>query len=167
VRKLISILLLTCLSLTFAGYHLVFYIQRAALKSEMKAFLKNEKNPAGLAELRFTSDQLIKLEWEDDEEFLFDGKMYDVVSKKKEGNEIIILCFPDEKETNLLNEYQKTHDRNTSHTAIVQLITSQFVLPGNYCLPQPEKIIKKNFAHYSFFLNNPASAIIPHPPDAC
>jgi hypothetical protein len=159
--------LLTFLSLTFAGYHLVFYFQRAALKSEMKAFLKDQKTHKDVVQISFTNEELSQLEWEGDDEFCFQGEMYDVIQKKEDGNKTVILCIPDKRETALLNEYQKTHKRNASHSATVQLFSTQFVLPDDYSLQQPQKSIKKNPVHHSFSLQNGASTVIPRPPDVC
>lgn len=167
MRKLTSILLLTCLSLTFAGYHLVFYIQRAALKSEMKAFLKDQKTHKDVVQISFSAEELKQLEWEGDDEFCFEGEMYDVIQKKEDGNRIVVLCIPDKNETALLNEYQKTHRRNTSNSATAQLFSIHFVLPDNYSLQLPQKNIEKYFAHYFFNLQNLASTVIPPPPDGC
>jgi hypothetical protein len=165
VRKLISILLLTCLFLTFAGYHLVYYFQRAALKSEMKAFLKDQKKHKDVVQISFTDEELNELEWEGDDEFCFQDEMYDVIQKKNAGNKIVIDCIADKKETALLNEYQKTHKRSTSNPTTAQLFSLQFVLPDNYSLQRPQKRIRKYFIQYFFSLKTLASAISSPPPD--
>lgn len=167
MRKLTSILLLTCLSLTFSGYHLIFYLQRAALKSEMKTFLKDQKTHKDVVQINFTNEELSQLEWEGDDEFFFQGEMYDVIQKKNDGNKTVILCIPDKKETALLNEYQKTHKRNTSSSVTAQLFSMQFVLPDNYSLQRPQKSIQKYFGQHFFSLKSLASAIISPPPDVC
>jgi hypothetical protein len=159
--------LLTCFSLTFAGYHLVFYLQRAALKSEMKAFLKDQKTHKDVVQINFTEQELNQLEWEGDDEFFFEGEMYDVIQKKENGNSTTILCVADKKETALLNEYQKTHKRNSSNSAIAQLISIQFVLPDDCPLQQPQKIIETFFIEHHYFLQNLASAVVLPPPDVC
>jgi hypothetical protein len=157
--------LLTCFSLTFAGYHLVFYLQRAALKSEMKAFLRSQETHRDIVQISFTEEELSQLEWEGDDEFFFNGEMYDVIQKKADGNKTIIFCISDKKETALLNEYQKTHKRNTTHSATIQLFSTQFVLPDDCSLQQPQKTIKKYPVHHSFSIQNLASTIIQPPPD--
>jgi hypothetical protein len=91
--------------------------------------------------------------------------MYDVIQKERNGNKTIILCIPDKKETALLKEYQKTHKRNTTQSATVQLFSMQFVLPDDCSLQQPQKTIKKYPVHHSFSIQNLASTIIQPPPD--
>ena len=131
----------------------------------MKAFLKDQKTHKDVVQINFTNEELNQLEWEGDDEFCFQGEMYDVIQKKSDGNKTIILCIPDKKETALLNEYQKTHKQNTSHSATVQLFSVQFVLPNGHSLEQPQKNIEKYLAHYFFSLQNITSTVIPPPPD--
>ncbi|MBO9684581.1 MAG: hypothetical protein J7502_18255 [Flavisolibacter sp.] len=133
----------------------------------MKAFLKDQKTHKDVVQISFTDEELGQLEWEGDDEFCFQGEMYDVIQKERNGNKTIILCIPDKKETALLNEYQRTHKRNVSHSATVQLFSIQFVLPDDCSLQQPQKTIEKYPVHHSFSLQNPASTVILPPPDVC
>ena len=55
--------------------------------------------------------RLSKLEWGDDE-FSYDGKMYDVIEKKAEGDKLIIHCINDKKETELLNKLTDSWKEN-------------------------------------------------------
>lgn len=167
VRKLTSILLLTCLCCTLLGYHLVFHFQLAAVKSEMKAFLQSRKDHKDVVQLSLSSEEFKQLYRENENEFRFKGEMYDVIETKTKGDQIIIRCIPDKKETVLLNEYQKNNNRNSSNSTIIQLITAQFVLPADHSLKPPEKIIKKNFTDHSSSLQNIASTILAPPPDVC
>lgn len=133
----------------------------------MKAFLRSEKNHKDIVAFSFRVQAIQQLEWEDEHEFRYNDEMYDVVEKKAEGNQIIIRCIADKKETALLHEYQKQHKRNSSSTAVVQLITAQFLLPGNYSIKPSEKIIEKVLHYYSTILQSPASTVIAPPPDVC
>jgi hypothetical protein len=113
----------------------------------------------------FTTGELSLMEWEDEEEFCYKGEMYDVVEKTVKGNTTIIRCIPDKKETSLLNEYQKNNKRNSPNSTIVQLITTQFVLPAAH-LPGPtERLVKNYYKHYSAILQNIASTVLLPPPD--
>jgi hypothetical protein len=166
VRKLTSILLLICLGLTILGYHLVFNFQLAAVKSEMKEFLKTQRNNKDVVQI-ILSEENKQVYWEEENEFRFKGEMYDVVEKKQQGNQVIIRCIPDKKETALLNEYQKNNKRNSSNSTIFQLITAQFVLPVDHSLEKPEKIMKRDFIDHSSSLLNNASTVFAPPPDVC
>jgi hypothetical protein len=167
LKKLIAILLFACLCFALLGYHLVFNFQLAAVKSEMKAFLRCQKDSKDVVQMSMGNEEAKQLYWENENEFRYDGKMYDVIEKKIKGNQIVIRCIPDQKETIVLNEYQKNNNRNSSNTTIVQLITAQFVLPVYLSLKQPEKIIKKDFIDHSSSLQNVASTVLLPPPDVC
>lgn len=132
----------------------------------MKFFLKTQKSK-DVVELKLSSEESGKLYWENENEFRFKGEMYDVVEMKPQGNQVIIRCIPDKKETALLNEYQKNSKHNSSNSIIAQLITAQYVIPVGHSLKKPEKIIKKHFINLSFSLQNIISTVLLPPPDVC
>jgi len=133
----------------------------------MKAFLRGEKNHRDVTKISFSKSELELLHWEDEQEFHYNGEMYDVIEKQVNGDKIVILCIADKKETSLLHEYQKNNKHNPFHLIFVQLITAQFILPGACLLKQPEKMIKKTFIDHSFSLQNPVYPVFPPPPDVC
>ena len=149
------------------GYHLIFNFELASVKSEMKAFLQTQKNHKDVVEILLTNEQSKQVDWEDENEFRFNGEMYDVIEKKIVKKQLFIRCVEDRKETALLNEYQKDNKRNSSNSITVQLITAQFILPNDCSLKQPEKIISQNFIHRSSSLQNIASTVLLPPPDVC
>lgn len=133
----------------------------------MKAFLKNQKDHKDVVQLSFKEDESKQLYWEDDQEFSFNGEMYDVIEKKRGGNILIIRCIPDKKETDLLKEYQKQNKHNSSNSTVFQLITTQFVLPVGYLIKPTERQIEIRYQDYSSSLQNIASTVILPPPDVC
>jgi len=149
------------------GYHLVFHVQIAAVKSEMKAFLRNQEDNKDLIQIRFDKKELKQLHWEDEHEFRYQGEMYDVIEMKFQRQTVLIRCIADEKETALLNEYQKNNKRNGTGSFIFQLITAPYLLPNGYLLQPPQKIIKSAFADVSSSLQNPVSAVTQPPPNVC
>ena len=132
----------------------------------MRAFLKTKKHPDAL-NICVTRDECKQLEWEDENEFRYQGQMYDVIEKKIAGAILILHCISDKKETALLLEYQKNTKRHSSTSNIFRLITAQFDLPNKYQLLSPVSMVKKYFSGYSFSLQNPVPAIVPPPPDSC
>lgn len=166
MRKLTSILLLICLCCTWLGYHLLFHVQLSAVKSEMRAFLLKQKDHKDVITFSFTNEELKKLEWEDETEFGYKGEMYDIIEKKTQGNQIVLRCIADTKETALLQDYQKNTRRNTSNSFIAQLITP-FILPLDCSLQKPGRIIKRNFKNFSSSLPSIVSLVASPPPDVC
>jgi hypothetical protein len=149
------------------GYHLIFNHQLSAVKSEMKAFLKSQKDYKDVVQLSLNEKESKQVYWENENEFRYNGEMYDVIEKKIKGSQIVIRCIPDKKETALLNEYQKNNKSNSSNLTLLQLITAPYVLPVDHSMKQPEKIIKKRFINLSSSLQNTASAVLLPPPDVC
>jgi hypothetical protein len=165
VQKLTSIFFLTCLCCGLLGYHLVFHVQLAAVKSEMKAFLRNQQHNKNIVQIRLSTEELKHLHWEDEHEFRYQGKMYDVIEMKSGHGIVLIRCIADEKETALLNEYQKNKKENPSNSLIFQLITAAYILPAHFLVQQPEKIIKLNFRDHSPSLQDPVSVVTQPPPN--
>jgi hypothetical protein len=167
VRKLTSILLLACLCCTWVGYHFVFHVQLSAIKSEMKAFLQNEKNHANAVQISLTMEQCRQLEWENENEFEYKEVMYDLIEKKVSGGQVLLRCIADSKETALLQEFQKNTSRSRSHSLISQLITASFILPHQHLLDRPERTVKNKHTELSAFLAKAYTTVVSPPPDVC
>jgi hypothetical protein len=166
VRKLTSILLLFSLLVLLFGYHLAFYFQIAAVKAEMLASLKNQQNHRDIITFHFNQRLALETEWENEHEFRYNGEMYDVVEKKQKGDQLVIRCIPDKKETTLIKEYQKNNKRNHSNS-FVQLVITQFILPSEYSVKLPQRSIAKSYFNHSYtLLSRPSSIFIP-PPEVC
>jgi len=166
VKKLTSILLLLCLFLVLFGYHLVFYFQVAAAKTEMMAFLKNQEGHKDVVQFCFDNSEAKQLVWEEEHEFRFNGEMYDVVEKEQKDGRLIIRCIADTKETTLIKDYLRNNRRRNS-TAFIQLITIPFVLSFEHAINPPQKIISKNFFEPSYLLTDRSPLILVPPPDVC
>ena len=81
-------------------------------------FLLNDK--------RITS----QLAWESNDEFGFNGEMYDVIEKKTEGNKLTIRCLADKKETVLLkkanDKWRENEKNNKAVNELFQLLQTLF-----------------------------------------
>lgn len=115
------------------GHHLVFHLQQAAIKVEMRKMIRSSLSKAERETFSFSlNDQaaLSKLEWEGGHEFRLNGKMYDVIEKRRENGELSICCISDDKETLLLNRLiddWKENDRsNKIPGQLFQLLQTLF-----------------------------------------
>lgn len=133
----------------------------------MRAYLKGQKEHKDVMQLSLNENEVEQTYWENDHEFRFKGQMYDVIEAKKIGGLVVVRCIPDNKETSLLNEYQKNNRRNTSNSTIIQLITTHYDLPADNLLCQPQRMVKKYYNNYSSSLSTVASTILLPPPDVC
>ena len=166
LKKLASILLLTCLCCSLLGYHVIYFFQIKKAKSEMVSFLKNLKQHKDVVELSFSNDELENTSWENDHEFSYHNKMYDVIEKKTVGDHLLVRCISDDKETQLVKDFQKSNHHRSNET-MIQLITTPFLLPEDQMIKQPERMVNKFFGEHFFFLHQIAASIFIPPPEVC
>ena len=62
---------------------------------------------------------LQKLKWESDNEFSFNGEMYDIIGKKTENGKVVIRCIGDKKETALVDKLKDNWRENERCNKIV------------------------------------------------
>src|SRR5689334_11952871 len=103
MKKIVSSILLLSLFLATVGYHFIFQVKQQNIKEDMEEYLSKE-NIRNAVELRFSLNELSKLKWENDKEFVYNGELYDVVKKKNVNGSLVIQCIKDKKETHLVND---------------------------------------------------------------
>ena len=109
VRKPIIILLLSSFLLQAGGLWLLMYSRQMALKREMKSRLRFNPNQFDQVVFEF---ELVKgepvassFEWEEEEdEFRYNGSIYDVIDKKITGNILQLRCIDDKKEADIIKK---------------------------------------------------------------
>jgi hypothetical protein len=133
VKKFAAIILTCCLLFTLLGYHFIYRIRLAGIKSEMRARLR-APGSREVVILVFNNKEKLKLDWEDDKEIRFENDMYDVIDTVTAGHQLIIKCIPDKKEKDLLVAYQKLHDDAPSpiNTGLVKLMATYFIPATHY-----------------------------------
>lgn len=135
---------------------------------DMKKHINNFQNINTVSELAFDPQEAKQIEWESEDEFRWKGEMYDVVAKTIQGDHLIIHCIPDNKETELVGQYLKASQRNSSEnlpsSSLVKLITSDFLQP-EYSIPElPEASIDKDFKDFTTVIISFDSNILTPPP---
>lgn len=85
------------------GYYAVYIIQHIQVEKEMKAFIKSETGLKNLQQLILTADQYAAVCFIEEDEFIYDEQLYDMILKESSGNRIILYCYSDEKEEQLIN----------------------------------------------------------------
>jgi hypothetical protein len=76
--------------------------EKAAVKSEARERLRGGLEEAAIVTLSFTLEESrTVLRWEDEQEFEYEGRMYDVVETRVEGGTVSYRCWRDEEETRL------------------------------------------------------------------
>jgi len=115
------------------GHHILFHLQQAGIKAEMKRQVKLQLSKSETENFIFALDNqepFGNLNWDGDLEFNFNGEMYDVISKRIEGNKLIVQCINDKKETALVNKLcdsWKENDRsNKMANELFQILQTLF-----------------------------------------
>lgn len=140
----------------------------------MSHFLDSKDLSGQAVTFTFDQEELAKVQWiEKDHEFLYEGKLYDIISSHKANDKTKIRCVVDEREASLFKTMEKlvVHDQsgsNQEHTLILGVfkflstLVCQFtVFPTldnriNICASD----VYSN--HYSFFFHS----LSIQPPDA-
>ncbi len=115
------------------GYHLLLGLNRLSVRGEMHRMIRAGmvKEATGFV---FPSDSRhlpAGFAWEDEDEFSFNGKMFDVVEKKIEGDRMIVKAIADEKETAVLAKisasWKENEKDNRIRSGLMQLLSNLYV----------------------------------------
>ncbi len=88
MKKLIVIFLSVCFLLNITGYHIIFYLRQEEIKAEMREAIRLQTYSGDETDFVFLlndKQSMKQLQWEGDDEFSFNGEMYDVIEKKTEN----------------------------------------------------------------------------------
>lgn len=153
MKKTVAAILLIALFLDVSGYHFLYLFRQRELKQSMKEYLLTHPDSEFITELRFSLNDpqsMKELEWENGHEFWYNGEMFDLVEKKTEGNQLVIRCINDKKESGLEKlqakigkEKQGNTSSKSKSTLLLQLVQTAFINP-----PIP---LLFNFSSKSFF----------------
>jgi hypothetical protein len=110
LKKIITTHLLAMLVFCQVGYYFFYMAQQFKIRENVKQQLLI-KLPDSLFTVFAIDDK--NLTWEEaGKECIVNGIMYDVAKIKVVGAKKYVYCLPDNKETNLINEFSKTIDNN-------------------------------------------------------
>ena len=105
MKKLFAILLISLFMYNYVGYLVVFKTVQHAIKKEIKTKIKGNLDNKELTLIKDPvyprNDQKRKLHWKEDNEFLYEGNMYDVVRQYQMNDTIYYYCINDTRERDL------------------------------------------------------------------
>jgi hypothetical protein len=138
----------------------------------MKKLVRQGHNQNEKAFVFYLSDREIlqKLNWEGNDEFSFNGQMYDVVEKKIEDGKIMIRCIADKKETALVNKLNdNSSDNEKDHKIVNELFQFLQTLFHNSKSEGPafDELVKCKFHFPIERLQFQIKKIPTPPPQAC
>jgi hypothetical protein len=126
MKRLTSILLVLTFILYLGGVQIMYWVKMSVCKQETHFLIQNhEIDKSGTIAFSFTPSEYKSLSWsEENKEFTYKGQRYDIIGMQFFSDEIIIKCFSDNNETNLVDAFsgfikkmfaspQHTDDNNT------------------------------------------------------
>src|SRR5262245_13057471 len=100
MRKYLAVFLLLVFLLNISGVFIVFRIQQSIIRGEVMELIQQTGFEKEITVIKLASGNRPFLEWESDNEFRYQGIMYDVLKKKVEADgESELYCIADEEET--------------------------------------------------------------------
>jgi hypothetical protein len=103
-------LLLAAILFNISGYYFAFLIIRQGYKHDFICHLKLDKDNEAVLTFRIADDEIESanstFKWMEENEFRYQGKMYDVISSEKQGNINIFRCLNDKNEETLMAKYE-------------------------------------------------------------
>ena len=168
MRRILAISILL-ISLLLPGWlvYAFFLYQKQQVKETVKEQLLGGIHSSALVELRFSrSEASALLDWEDEREFEYRGRMYDVLATTIQGDSISYQCWPDDAESELNRRLDRLVGQGLGHDPAQQRITTRLhsFFSSLYCVQIPILIFpdgKSCGTVYHYFL--PGSTRL-HPP---
>lgn len=111
-RILIALVLISGISLPFCTSLGLNLFQRYQLKKQLQ-YRMGKADQSMLTSIGFGPNQ--QPEWEEENEFEYQGKMYDVVDLELIGDSIVYHCWPDDEESYLNKKLEDFLDHYAGH----------------------------------------------------
>ena len=93
-------------------------------------------------------------EWEEEHEFRYKGKMYDVIDQRIEDGQLIVRCISDEKETELIKKYEEILEKQFGGRAkkrsvsLLKLICTPFTIPSAFMTSAIVRLLHNQYSIY-------------------
>gem|GEM_PF-2920453 len=125
MRAIVSIFLLTLFTVPFFWAPTWLSMERRQIQKHVRNQILPSVEESEL--ITFTvlqEDTATRFKWEHAKEFEFEGKMYDIVKRKQDGNTITYLVWQDDKETSINTQIKQLTNNifnSSSNTSNSQL----------------------------------------------
>ena len=112
---------------------------------------------------------MAQLDWEGDDEFRFNGEMYDVIDKQIENGKLIIRSIADKRETALLNKVKDHWNQNEKSNKVADELFQMLQSLFHSSKTDELVLIKPSVNSISFISLQLPSQVrtIPTPPPRC
>lgn len=104
MKKVVSIFLFFCIVVPSVTTYSWLQYKKYQVKKHVKHQILAGLDQSALVLLKFTNNESSELRWEHDQEFEYNGQMYDVVNSIEKRDSIYYWCWRDHEETKLINQ---------------------------------------------------------------
>ncbi|RYY67449.1 MAG: hypothetical protein EOO12_01040 [Chitinophagaceae bacterium] len=123
MRRLVALCCVLLLLLTLGGRSLFFELRLAELRTAMRAAIANGTRPSSVEDFSFSATDSARVHWlEGGQEFEWKGKRYDVLSRRRSGEQTLIQAIPDDRETALVAGFRQQQGKAGDVPASVLLL---------------------------------------------
>lgn len=177
MKKLLSILFLFIFLFNLSGYYFVFNVMQKSARKEMKALIKKNIPKTDLEKLVISENEMNSPDIfnfkDDNKEFIYNGKLYDIISETKDGSNTIFYCINDKNEEKLfagLHEHiRNNYDQNVPSKSRSGLLIKNIIkeaLPDLYHEMKSFQTLTFIFFEDRFVLTDQFIPIFSPPPEA-
>jgi len=134
VQRLVPVLLVTAILYNIFGYFVVFQVNRARVRSEMKQQIADAGRKVHVLRI-FDPEKSPVFRRIHAKEFVYKGQMFDVLKEVRQGRTTLFYCIRDVKEELLLAGLRKAANSRESQNLLHHLIT--LAMPVTFVKPAP------------------------------
>jgi hypothetical protein len=132
MKRVLSILFLLVFTYNMAGFFVVFKLQQLTAKDEMKAFIKNNHANTDLEKIIVPDSEISSgandfRYLDDNKEFSYQGKLYDIFRTASDGCNTVFYCVNDKNEELILAKYKEQLQRNNDQNVPCRSQTGKLV----------------------------------------
>jgi hypothetical protein len=168
VRRVISLLVLLIATWQIVGFFSYIEWEKFRIRKEIKQVIKKSVPEENLVQLDFTFSEFKNIKWVESNEFKLNGRMYDVVSKKKTKTGYQLMCINDIQETVLFAKLDDSTANNlVSHSPLKHwfkvlkmpflVINEKQIVLVNHSITERKVLFKYNiiFSDYHLYIDSP------------
>jgi hypothetical protein len=172
VKHLLAILLFLTFSWQLIGFFTYFECERLRIRKEIKQRIKESIPDNQLHVLVFSANEMKQLVWHKSDEFQYNNRLYDIVSRRATKTGWELHCISDTQESHLMANLSAETADNMSKSApnsplkhVVKIIQAAYTIPANASLliTQWQRNPPRLF-HYSSHLSDIHLSVIVPPP---
>jgi hypothetical protein len=167
VRKIIPFFIIWIFLTGSGGYFFFFKFQQVLNFNAIQERLLKQAKQSKLDVLIFDAGKEIGVKWvKKRKEFIYQNKIYDIVSIKFSGKHVLYYCFDDKKEKKLITDFEnKNHKNNQTNQIFKRISYSQFIIPAPLYKSFRMIVACRYFQPFCHYLS-PVSSTISPPPKA-